>query len=398
MLCLQGILSSKPSDQTVVVVAQNNLIVGSRDRKAYDSIKALRAAYTENVKYRLTAKQNRSIDMNMLLLLMSGGAAELEQCRKLCSVKASSLDAATASVKATLLFLEKKVDAAILLLKPFLVNGPLSLKLLSAQMSIHQNDFPTAIAILDSLVKEDVLRLGIVSALSKLHVAVGDTAAGIATIDATIKRAKRGHGLWPLIQDAVRLHEQAGNVQSAAAALEKYSSSGPRKHLTLAHLVELTARFDSDKAEKLSLGLPPLPSDPSIDVDALENSTSRRGAGVRSMAADSNTSRKGGAVDAERAARIRLRRKAKKNKALKKKLGALFNPKHQPDVNKWLPYADRPGVRKRNWRKDAVRGSQGSASPALSAAPAATANALPAAASAAGGGAAPQKKGSKGRR
>jgi hypothetical protein len=392
----QSILSGKPSDQTVVVVAQNNLIVGNRDRKAYDSIKALRAAYTENVKFRLTAKQNRSIDMNMLLLLMSGGAAELEQCRKLCSVKTSSLDAVTASVKATLLFLEKKVDAAISLLKPFLSNGPLSLKLLSAQLSIHQNDLPSAIAILDTLLKEETLRLGIVSALSKLHVAMGDTPAGIATIDATIKRAKRGHGLWPLIQDAVRLHEQAGNVQSAAAALEKYSNSGPRKNLTLAHLVDLTARFDSDKAEKLSLGLPPLPSDPSVDVDALENSTSRRGAASLPQASDGNTSRKGGAVDADRAARIRVRRKAKKTKALKKQLGASFNPKHHPDVNKWLPYADRPGSKKRNWKKDAVRGSQGTAAPASPATVAAAA-AVPAVASAAGG-AAPQKKPSKGRK
>jgi hypothetical protein len=395
--CHQSILSSKPSDHTVVVVAQNNLIVGSRDRKAYDSIKALRAAYSENVKYRLTAKQNRSIDMNMLLLLMSGGAAELEQCRKLCSVKASSLDAATASVKATLLHLEKKTDAAIALLKPFLANGPLSLKLLSAQMSIHQNDLPAAVAILDSLVKDDTLRLGIVSALCKLHVAAGDTAAAIATIDATIKRAKRGHGLWPLIQDAVRLHEQAGNVQSAAAALEKYSNSGPRKNITLAHLVELTARFDSDKAEKLSLGLPPLPTDPSIDVDALENSSSRRGAASHSLAAEANPSRKGGAVDAERTARIRVRRKAKKIKALKKKLGSSFNPKHQADVNKWLPYADRPGVKRRNWKKDAVRGSQGTAAPAASTTPAAAA-AVAAVAAPAAAGAAPQKKGSKGRR
>ncbi len=378
------------------MVAQNNLIVGSRDRKAYDSIKALRAAYTENVKFRLTAKQNRSIDMNMLLLLMSGGAAELEQCRKLCSVKASSLDAATASVKATLLFLDKKADAAISLLKPFLANGPLSLKLLSAQMSIHQNDIPAAIAVLDSLVKEDTLRLGLVSALSKLHVAMGDMPAGIATIDATIKRTKRGHGLWPLIQDAVRLHEAAGNVQSAAAALEKYSTSGPRKNLTMAHLVELTARFDSDKAEKLSLSLPPLPSDPSIDVDALENSTSRRGITSRVPAAESNTSRKGGAVDAERVARIRVRRKAKKAKALKKKLGASFNAKHQPDVNKWLPYADRPGSKRRNWKKDAVRGSQGTAATA-SAVPSAATVTAPVAPSA-GGGAAPQKKGSKGRK
>lgn len=394
---LQSILGSKPSDQTVVVVAQNNLIVGSRDRKAYDSIKALRAAYTENVKFRLTAKQNRSIDMNMLLLLMSGGAAELEQCRKLCSVKASSLDAATASVKATLLYLDKKADAAISLLKPFLANGPLSLKLLSAQMSIHQHDIPAAIAILDGLVKEDTLRLGIVSALSKLHVALGDMPAGIATIDATIKRAKRGHGLWPLIQDAVRLHEEAGNVQSAAAALEKYSNSGPRKNLTLAHLVELTARFDSDRAEKLSLGLPPLPSDASIDVDALENSTSRRGVSSRAPAAESSSSRKGGAVDADRAARIRVRRKAKKTKSIKKKLGASFNPKHQPDVNRWIPYADRPGSKRRNWKKDAVRGSQGTAAPAATVASAAAASASPVAA-AGGGGGAPQKKGSKGRR
>jgi signal recognition particle subunit SRP72 len=380
-----------------VVVAQNNLIVGSRDRKAYDSIKALRAAYTENVKFRLTAKQNRSIDMNMLLLLMSGGAAELEQCRKLCSVKTSSLDPATASVKATLLFLDKKADAAISLLKPFIANGPLSLKLLSAQMSIHENDIPSAIAILDTLVKEDNLRLGIVSALSKLHVALGDMPAGIATIDATIKRTKRGHGLWPLIQDAVRLHEAAGNVQSAAAALEKYSTSGPRKNVTLAHLVELTARFDSDKAEKLSLNLPPLPSDPSIDVDALENSTSRRGITSRAPAADSNSSRKGGAVDAERVARIRVRRKAKKAKALRKKLGASFNPKHQPDINKWLPYADRPGSKRRNWKKDAVRGSQGTAAPTSTVPSAAATTAAPVAALA-GGGAAPQKKSSKGRR
>ena len=396
-LCPQSILGSKPSDQTVVVVAQNNIIVGNRDRKAYDSIKALRAAYTDNAKFRLTAKQNRSIDMNMLLLLMSGGAAELEQCRKLCSVKASSLDAATASVKATLLFLDKKADAAVSLLKPFLSNAPLSLKLLSAQMSIHQNDLPAAIAILDALVKEETLRLGIVSALSKLHVAAGDMPAGIATIDATIKRAKRGPGLWPLIQDAVRLHEQAGNVQSAAAALEKYSNSGPRKNLTLAHLVELTARFDSDKAEKLSLGLPPLPSDPSIDVDALENASSRRGAAPKPLAAEASTSRKGGIADSDRAARIRVRRKAKKTKSLKKKLGASFNPKHQPDVNKWLPYADRPGSKKRNWKKDAVRGSQGAAAPASPVAAAAAVAPAPVVA-AAGGGAAPQKKGSKGRR
>jgi signal recognition particle subunit SRP72 len=335
--------------------------------------------------------------MNMLLLLMSGGAAELEQCRKLCSVKTSSLDPATASVKATLLFLDKKADAAISLLKPFIANGPLSLKLLSAQMSIHENDIPSAIAILDTLVKEDNLRLGIVSALSKLHVALGDMPAGIATIDATIKRTKRGHGLWPLIQDAVRLHEAAGNVQSAAAALEKYSTSGPRKNVTLAHLVELTARFDSDKAEKLSLNLPPLPSDPSIDVDALENSTSRRGITSRAPAADSNSSRKGGAVDAERVARIRVRRKAKKAKALRKKLGASFNPKHQPDINKWLPYADRPGSKRRNWKKDAVRGSQGTAAPTSTVPSAAATTAAPVAALA-GGGAAPQKKSSKGRR
>ena len=235
-------------------------------------------------------------------------------------------------------YLDKKADAAIQLVKPFLSNAPLSLKLLSAQMSIHQHDLPAAIAILDALVKEETLRLGIVSALSKLHVAAGDVAAGIATIDATIKRAKRGPGLWPLIQDAVRLHEQAGNVQSAAAALEKYSNSGPRQNLTLAHLVELTARFDSDRAEKLSLGLPPLPVDPSIDVDALENASSRRGAAPRALAAEAGaSSRKGGVVDADRVARIRVRRKAKKTKALKNKLGAAFNPKHQPDVNKWLP-------------------------------------------------------------
>jgi hypothetical protein len=195
----------------------------------------------------------------------------------------------------------------------------------------------------------------------------------------------------------VQLHEQAGNVQSAAAALEKYSNSGPRKNLTLAHLVELTSRFDADKAEKLSLGLPPLPSDPSIDVDALENSTSRRGTAPRSLTQEASASRKGGAADAERAARIRVRRKAKKTRALKKKLGASFNPKHQPDVNKWLPYADRPGVKKRNWKKDAVRGSQGTATPALPAAPAAPAS-IAHVAAAAGGGAAPQKKGSKGRR
>ena len=56
-------------------------------------------------------------------------------------------------------------------------------------MSTHQHDMPAAIAILDGLVKEDTLRLGIVCALSKLHVALGDMPAGTATIDATIKRA-----------------------------------------------------------------------------------------------------------------------------------------------------------------------------------------------------------------
>jgi hypothetical protein len=391
-------VSNKPSDQTVVVVAQNNVIVGSRDRKAFDSIKALRSAYAESVKFRLTAKQNRIIDMNMLLLLLSGGTAEIEQCRKLCSVRAASLDAPTASIKATLLFLEKKTDSAIALLKPFLANGPLSLKLLSAQMSIHQNDLPAAIAILEDIVKEDTLRLGIVSALSKLHVAAGDMAAGIAVIDATIKRAKGTAGLWPLIQDAVRLHEEAGNVQSAAAALEKYSGSGPRKYLTLAHLVELTARFDSDKAEKLSLGLPSLPIDPSIDVDVLENASSRRSAAAaRSVVTDMNSARKSGAVDVERLARIRVRRKVKKMKALKKRLGAAFNSKHQPDINKWLPFADRPGSKRRNWKKDAVRGSQGAAAPASSAVSAASAVAAAVGASAVGGGA-PQKTSSKGRR
>ncbi len=183
----------------------------------------------------------------------------------------------------------------------------------------------------------------------------------------------------------MRLHEEAGNVQSAAEALEKYSNSGPRKNLTLAHLVELTARFDSDRAEKLSLGLPPLPSDASIDVDALENSTSRRAVSSRAPAAESSSLRKGGAVDADRAARIRVRCKAKKTKSIKKKLRASFNPKHQPDVNKWIPYADRPGSKRRNWKKDAVRGSQGTVAPAATVASAAAASASPVAAAGGGG-------------
>jgi hypothetical protein len=110
-----------------------------------------------------------------------------------------------------------------------------------------------------------------------------------------------------------------------------------------------------------------------------------------------NSARKSGAVDVERLARIRVRRKVKKMKALKKRLGAAFNSKHQPDINKWLPFADRPGSKRRNWKKDAVRGSQGAAAPASSAVSAASAVAAAVGASAVGGGA-PQKTSSKGRR
>ncbi|CAH0727986.1 unnamed protein product, partial [Brenthis ino] len=348
----QNVLKDKPSDQALIAIASNNLVVINRDTNVFDSRKRMKAATQDGLEHKLNSRQRAAIAYNQAVLAIYSNQPDF--CKQCCVKlnKEFNQDKKAALVEASSLVKEGKRPQAVTLL---LKHGGL-LTLAAVQVLLAQGDRKAAVKLLEE--SEFKFRPGVIGLLCTLLTADNEyEKASKLFLDAyehykndDEKLSSLRH-MWRAAADA---HARAGDAAAAAQAHEALARAAPQDKRSLARLVKALGG-DPDRARQLAAGLPPISQlEGKIDVDALESSKWMMGAKVVKKTVQSKQEQSPGTPGSE------LGQKTKAKRKRKTKLPPNADLSRPPDPERWLPKYERAAYRKRRGlRRDVIKGSQG---------------------------------------
>ncbi|CAK1603846.1 unnamed protein product [Parnassius mnemosyne] len=346
-----NVLKEKPSDQALIAIASNNLVVINRDANVFDSRKRMKAATAEGLEHKLNSRQRAAIVYNQAILAIYSNQPDFcKQCcvkltRELNQERRAALVEASSMVKEG-----KRAQAVALLLK----HGGL-LTLAAAQVLLAQGDRKAAIKLLEE--SEFKFRPGVIGVLCTLLCADNEfekASKMFTEVYEHYKDDERFESLRGVWRAAVEVHQRAGAPAHAAAALEALARAAPADCRSRARLVKLLAGSDPARARSLAELLPPLHRQGKIDVEALESSKWMMGAKVVKKTVQSKQEQSPGTPGSE------LGQKMKPKRKRKTKLPPNADLSKPPDPERWLPKYERSAYRKRRGvRRDVIKGSQG---------------------------------------
>ncbi|XP_063620945.1 signal recognition particle subunit SRP72 [Cydia splendana] len=348
----QNVLKDKPSDQALVAIASNNLVVINRDTNVFDSRKRMKAATAEGLEHKLNSRQRTSITYNQAILAIYSNQPDF--CKQCCVKLTKSLkqEQRAALVEASSLVKDGKKNQAVQLL---LKEGG-TLTLAAAQVLLASGDRKAAVKLLEE--SEYKYRPGVVGVLATLLCADNELEKAsqlFKDVYEHYKNDERFASLRALWQAAAGVHARLGRAGAAAAAHEAVARAAPGDARSLARLVKALAAADPARAKQLAERLPPPAHvEGKIDIEALESSKWMMGAKVVKKTVQSKQEQSPGTPGSE------LGSKRKQKRKRKTKLPPNADLSRPPDPERWLPKYERTAYRKRRGvRRDVIKGSQG---------------------------------------
>lgn len=331
------VLKNKPSDIGLVAVASNNLLTLNGDQNIFDSKKRLKAATVDGLDQKLTSQQRGMISRNSALLAMF--TAQVDLCKQLVAeldnCPDSNLIMAGALAKAG------KYNLAVDELLS-ICGDPVTL-LTAGQIMLGAGEVRRTVEILLSLPPDWKYRVGLLSTLVSLHLALDDRAGAATLLKSAVEWNKSAgklseKGMAVVWRKTAEFHLKSGEAQVAADSLEELQKLEPSL-TTLAQLVTAYAKFDLVKALQVSKLLPPFSSE-DVDVDGLETGSWAMGAKIFKKTPKPGAEKTPKAGDDDN-----LLVAKKKNKKKKKRLPKNYNPNVDPDPERWLPRKERTGLK-----------------------------------------------------
>ncbi|CAB3228049.1 unnamed protein product [Arctia plantaginis] len=347
----QNVLKDKPSDQALVVIASNNIVVINRDGNVFDSRKRMKTATQDGLEHKLNSRQRASITYNQAILAIYSNQPDF--CKQCCVklVREFGEERKAALVEASSLLKEGKRQQAVTLL---MKQGG-NLVLAAVQVLLAQGDRKAAVKLLEE--SEFKYRAGVVGLLCTLLCADNDfeKASQLFTdVYDHYKDDERFASLVSVWRAAAAVHARGGSAERAAQAHEAVSRAAPQDTRSRARLVKALAAHDPQRARLLARDLPPLHQlETKIDIDALESSKWMMGAKIVKKTVQSKQEQSPGTPGSE------LLQKKQKRKR-KTKLPPNADLSKPPDPERWLPKYERTAYRKRRGvKRDVIKGSQG---------------------------------------
>lgn len=336
------VLKNKPSDIGLVAVANNNLLTINKDQNIFDSKKRIKAATVEGLELKLTSAQRGAIARNNALLAMF--TAQVDLCKELVS----SLDSTTIPDKdliiAGALSKAGKHSEAVSTLMASPKVDPVTL-LTCGQILLTAGQVDQATTTLAKISPDMLYRVGVLSTLVTLYLAKDNRQAAAELLKSAVEwnkksgSAKSGVASMATVwRKTAEFHLKSGEARVAAESLEELQKLEPGLS-TLAQLVLAYARFDLTKALAVSKKLPAFTSG-SVDVDTLESGSWAMGAKQFKK-----TPRPGGEKTPKTGTDDTMLVNKKKKQKKKKRLPKNYNPKADPDPERWLPKRERTGLK-----------------------------------------------------
>ncbi|XP_026485848.2 signal recognition particle subunit SRP72 [Vanessa tameamea] len=345
-----NVLKDRPSDQALIAIASNNLVVINRDTNVFDSRKRMKAATQDGLEHKLNSRQRAIIAYNQAVLAIYSNQPDF--CKQ-CCVKLSrefNQDKKAALVEASSLVKDgKRSQAVALLLKQ-------DLTLAAAQVLLAQGDRKAVVKLLEE--SEYKYRPGIIGLLCTLLTADNEYEKASKLFSDVYEHYKddidNQASLRSVWRAAAEAHARAGRGAEATRAHEALARAAPHDRRSLARLVKALGAH-SPRARELAAGLPPISQlEGKIDVDALESSKWMMGAKVVKKTVQSKQEQSPGTPGSELGQKTKTRRKRKT------KLPPNADLSKPPDPERWLPKYERTAYRKRRGiRRDVIKGSQG---------------------------------------
>ncbi|XP_053602783.1 signal recognition particle subunit SRP72 isoform X2 [Plodia interpunctella] len=347
----QNVLKDKPSDQALVAIASNNLVVINRDTNVFDSRKRMKAATQDGLEHKLNSRQRRAIAYNQAILAIYSNQPDF--CKQCCVklVREFGEERRAALVEASSLAKEGKRQQAVTLLLKY---GD-TLTFAAVQVLLAQGDRKSAVKLLEE--SEYKYRAGVIGVLCTLLCADGETEIAsnlMKDVYNYYKDDKRFASLRDVWRAAAEVHRKAGDAAATAAAHEALARAAPDDRKSLARLVKALAAVEPARAKQLAQKLPRLDQlETKIDIDALESSKWMMGAKVVKKTV-SKQEQSPGTPGSE------LGQKTKAKRKRKTKLPPNADLSRPPDPERWLPKYERSAYRKgRRGRREVIKGSQG---------------------------------------
>ncbi len=363
-----SVLKHKPSDIGLVAVASNNLLTLNKDQNIFDSKKRIKAATVDGLEHKLTTSHRASIARNNALLAMYTNQVDL--CKSLVADLSKNFDDVDEEDKdmivAGVLARSGRVKEAVDLLLKGNKSKDLNRILIAAQVQLEKGDVHAAIATLEALPASTKHRTGLLSTLVALYLAADQRGeAGKLLKDAvgSSQKNKASADMALVWRKTAEFHLKGDEPSVAAKSLEELLKMNPKDKTTLAQLVLAYSKFNLKKAMETSKKLPDFASK-AVDVDALEASASLSRYGKRTGPGGMKPASPKPQTPEEKAAAAEDVDKKKKKKKRKKRLPKEFDPKVDPDPERWLPRRERTGyrrTRKERRKGEKFTGAQGTA-------------------------------------
>jgi len=351
------IIQQKPSDISVLAVANNNLVAIQKDMHFFDLEKKLRKASSDEVQKKLTFEQRRIIAFNHCLI--SFYMHKEQQCRREVQELQEKYPESPmpALILASLLLHKQKISKCEELLRSEIerqTSEDVQTKLSLAQVYLSQKNFEGTIEVLSTI---DSIRHkpGMVSTLVSLYKQANDVPAAVKLLDESVayweSKASQGKKETREYKEVVsgaadfklkhKLYHDAILHFSLLLKLDRSDLDA------LTGLIVACSEVDIQQAEKHISGLPKLKLQ-TVDAEALENLVIK-------------ATEKEDVVPMSNETVVKRKRKTKKKK--KPRYPKDYDPAAGvvPDPERWLPRRDR-SYYKRRGKKDRIgRGAQGSA-------------------------------------
>ncbi|XP_052751250.1 signal recognition particle subunit SRP72 [Galleria mellonella] len=348
----QNVLKDKPSDQALIAIASNNLVVINRDTNVFDSRKRMKAATQDGLEHKLNSRQRASITYNQAILAIYSNQPEF--CKQ-CCVKLSRAfgqEERAALVEAASLARDGRAEPAV----QRLLRCGGAAALAAAHLALTHGDRKAAVKLLEE--SEFKYRPGVIGVLCTLLSADGEyqkVSQMFTDVYEHYKNDERFASLRAVWRGAAAAHARAGAARAGAAALAALRAAEPADARSLARLVKLLAAHEPERARLLAKDLPRLDRlETKIDIDALESSKWMMGAKVVKKTVQSKQEQSPGTPGSE------LSQKTKPKRKRKTKLPPNADLSKPPDPERWLPKYERTAYRKRRGvRRDVIKGSQG---------------------------------------
>ncbi|XP_014675381.1 PREDICTED: signal recognition particle subunit SRP72-like [Priapulus caudatus] len=358
------VLKQKPSDVGVAAVAFNNIVVFNKDQNLFDSKKKMRAATSDNLKYKLNSAQQRAIAFNQCLLYMHSNQSE--QCRKSSNRLQAEQPASDIPhlILVAQLCKEKQVNKAIQYLQNYVTkseSSSRSLQLTLAQLHLQLGNLGQACELLQSL-GEISHKPGVVSALVALYSSLENTEAASEVLMNAVKWYKEHDPTSPdlgvIIRESAQFHLRHGKSDIAVKMLEQVRRDNPSDLKILAQLITAYCQVDPAKADELSREMPSVQTlAADIDVDALESANTAIGGATKYMKKLAAKQEMTPGSPSQQEELLKKRRKKKRRGKLPKN----YDTTSDPDPERWLPKRERSNYkgRRKDKRKDIGKGPQG---------------------------------------